>query len=79
LLVALRERKIAGAALDVFPEEPLPADNPLWKFPNVLLTPHISGNSPYYDQRAIALFADNLARYLAGTPLLNPVDPLRGY
>lgn len=79
LLVALRERKIAGAALDVFPEEPLPADSPLWKFPNVLVTPHISGNSPFYDQRAIALFADNLTRYLTGTPLLNPVDPLQGY
>ena len=79
LLLALRERKIAGAALDVFPEEPLPADSPLWKFPNVLLTPHISGNSPFYDQRAIVLFADNLARYLAGAPLLNTVDPLRGY
>src|SRR3990172_9572461 len=52
LLVALREHKIAGAALDVFPEEPLPADSPLWKFPNVLLSPPISGNSPFYDQKS---------------------------
>ena len=79
LLVALRERKIAGAALDVYPEEPLPAGSPLWKLPNVLLTPHISGNSLFYDQRAVALFADNLNRYLAGSPLLNLVDPLQGY
>jgi len=78
-LVAFRERKIAGAALDVYPEEPLPAGNPLWKLPNVLLTPHISGNSLFYDQRAVALFADNLNRYLAGSPLLNLVDPLQGY
>lgn len=79
LIQALREQKIAGAALDVFPEEPLPPNHALWKLPNVLLTPHISGFSLQYDQRAIELFAENLKRYLAGKPLYNPIDPKRGY
>ncbi len=79
LLAALREQKIAGAALDVFPEEPLPPDSPLWKLPNVLLTPHISGNTPYYDERAVELFSENLHRYLAGLPLYNIVSLARGY
>jgi phosphoglycerate dehydrogenase-like enzyme len=79
LVVALTERKIAGAALDVFPEEPLPADNPLWKLPNVIVTPHISGNTPFYNERAMELFAENLRRYLDGLPLLNVIDVERGY
>lgn len=79
LAAALREHRIAGAALDVFPEEPLPADHPLWKFSNVIITPHIAGISPHYDQRAIDLFAENLRRYLDGRPLLNLVDMSRGY
>jgi len=79
LTAALREHRIAGAALDVFPEEPLPADHPLWKFPNVIITPHIAGISPHYDQRAVNLFAENLRRYLDGRPLLNRVDLSRGY
>jgi phosphoglycerate dehydrogenase-like enzyme len=79
LVNALRERKIAGAALDVFPEEPLPADSPLWKLPNVIITPHISGNTRYYNERAIAMFAENLHRYLAGLPLYNRIEPQRGY
>jgi len=79
LITVLRERKIAGAALDVFPEEPLPDDSPLWKMNNVILTPHISGNSPWYDDRAIALFSENLRRYLAGQPLYNRFDPQLGY
>jgi phosphoglycerate dehydrogenase-like enzyme len=79
LVKALQEHKIAGAALDVFPEEPLPANSPLWGMPNVIVSPHISGNSPYYDERAAALFAENLARYVNGTALLNPYDPQRGY
>lgn len=79
LINALKEKKIAGAALDVFPEEPLPADDPLWKMPNVIVTPHISGISPHYDDRAVALFAQNLQRYLAGDQLLNLVDVGRGY
>jgi phosphoglycerate dehydrogenase-like enzyme len=74
LIAMLRERKIAGAALDVFPTEPLPADSPLWKLPNVLITPHIAGFSPHYDQRAVDLFAENLHRYLAGLPLYNRLN-----
>jgi phosphoglycerate dehydrogenase-like enzyme len=79
LIPQLRDRKLGGAALDVFPEEPLPADSPLWKLPNVILTPHISGNSPNYDWRAVNLFAENLHRYLAGLPLYNRINLERGY
>jgi len=79
LLRVLRDRKIAGAALDVFPEEPLPSNSPLWKLPNVIITPHISGNTPNYDERAVELFAANLQRYLIGEPLFNRIDPQRGY
>lgn len=79
LIAMLRERKIAGAALDVFPTEPLPADSPLWKLPNVLITPHIAGFSPRYDQRAVDLFAENLHRYLADLPLYNRLNPEEGY
>ena len=70
----LREHKIAGAALDVHPLEPLPADSPLWKLPNVILTPHIAGFSPHYDERAAELFAQNLHRYLEELPLFNRLD-----
>lgn len=79
LLRALREGWIAGAALDVFDQEPLPADHPLWDMENVILTPHISGGTEIYNQRATQIFADNLRRYLAGEPLENVVDPARGY
>ena len=79
LIAALKDRRIAGAALDVFPEEPLPADSPLWKQPNVIVSPHISGNTPFYDERAVALFVENLRRYLAGETLLNRFDPELGY
>jgi phosphoglycerate dehydrogenase-like enzyme len=79
LIAALKERRLAGAALDVFPEEPLPPDSPLWKMPNVIVTPHISGNTPFYDQRAVELFAANLRRYLSGEPLLNQVNLELGY
>jgi phosphoglycerate dehydrogenase-like enzyme len=79
LIPALKEKRIAGAALDVFPEEPLPADSPLWKLPNVILTPHISGSTAHYDERAAELFAENLHRYLTGLPLFNQIDVERGY
>ncbi|HZD57852.1 MAG TPA: D-2-hydroxyacid dehydrogenase [Anaerolineales bacterium] len=79
LIIALRERRIGGAALDVFPEEPLPSESPLWNFPNVIISPHISGNTPFYDERAVELFSENLHRYLAGMPLFNRIDPGRGY
>jgi phosphoglycerate dehydrogenase-like enzyme len=79
LIRALQEGTIAGAGLDVFEVEPLPADSLLWTLENALLSPHVAGFSPHYDERAVALFAQNLARYVAGEPLLNSVDRARGY
>ncbi len=79
MIKALQSGQLAGAALDVFPKEPLPADSPLWKLPNVILTPHVSGVSTSYDQRAVALFTENLYRYLADLPLFNLIDLERGY
>jgi phosphoglycerate dehydrogenase-like enzyme len=79
LISALQERRLAGAALDVFPEEPLPATNPLWRMPSVIVTPHISGISQFYNERAVALFAENLNRYLEGQPLYNLFDQNIGY
>ena len=76
---ALREEWIAGAALDVFEKEPLPEDSSLWGLENVIITPHMAGGSERYMERAVALFADNLRRYLAGEPLRNVVDLERGY
>ncbi len=79
LVVALGRRTIAGAALDVAADEPLPATSPLWSLPNVILTPHTSGATPHYFERALQLFVDNLDRFLAGRPLRNLVDPALGY
>ena len=79
LIRALREGWISGAGLDVFAEEPLPANSPLWGMENALISPHVAGFTPRYDERAVALFSQNLARYLAGQPLLNRVDLSRGY
>ena len=79
LIQALREGWIAGAGLDVTEEEPLPAESLLYSMPNVILTPHISGNSVHYDARLAALFADNLKRYRSGQQLQNRYEPSRGY
>ena len=79
LIRALNEGWIAGAALDVFDQEPLPSDHPFWEMENVILTPHISGGTEIYNQRAVEIFAANLRRYLDGAPLQNVVDPARGY
>jgi phosphoglycerate dehydrogenase-like enzyme len=76
---ALAEGWIGGAGLDVFEQEPLPADSPLWDMDNALLSPHVAGFTPRYDERATALFAANLARYLEGEPLLNSLDKKQGY
>lgn len=76
---AFEEKQIAGAALDVFEHVPLPSDSPLWHLPNVFISPHISGLTPKYDERAAELFADNLRRYLTGEPLLNVLDKTLGY
>jgi len=79
LVAALRAERIAGAALDVFAEEPLPPSSPLWEMPNVLVTPHIATNVPEYLARAVAQFAENVRRFLAGAPLVSRVDVGRGY
>lgn len=79
LVRALSEGWIAGAALDVFEREPLPGDSPLWRMDNVILSPHVAGFTPYYDERATTLFAENLRRYLNGEPLLNQVQRGREY
>jgi len=76
---ALRERRIAGAAVDVFAQEPPPAGHPLYGLDNVILSPHVSGFLPSYDEKCSVLFAENLRRHLAGEPLLNLVDRSRGY
>lgn len=79
LIAALRSGKLAGAGLDVFEEEPLTANSPLWEMDNVLLTPHASGATPQYNERAFAIFLDNLQRYQAGADLRNVVDKSKGY
>jgi len=79
LVDALQDGQLGGAALDVTDPEPLPPDSPLWDIPNVIITPHISGMSPHYTERAVNLFAENLRRYVANEPLLNVVDRERGY
>ena len=75
LIDALRDRRIAGAVLDVFATEPLPADSPLWTLPNVVVTPHAAALSARENERIAELFADNLRRYLDGRPLRNIVEP----
>lgn len=75
LIAALREGRIAGAALDVFDQEPLPPDHPLWDLPNVVITPHQAPSSPLHLVRGTELFIENLRRYTRGEPLLNIVDP----
>lgn len=79
LLTALQEKKLAGAALDVFAEEPLQPTSALWRLPNVILSPHIAGISPHYLERAAAVFTENLRRYINGTALLNLYHPELGY
>jgi phosphoglycerate dehydrogenase-like enzyme len=74
LVAALRAGEIAGAGLDVFEVEPLPADHPLWTTPGVLLTPHTAGYGPYLDERRFEVLRDNCRRFLAGQPLRNVVD-----
>lgn len=79
LVRALKDGTIAGAGLDVFEQEPLPPESELWGMENVVLSPHISGGTEIYNQRATGIFCDNLRRYLAGEPLLNLADASRGY
>jgi phosphoglycerate dehydrogenase-like enzyme len=78
LVAALGDGRVAGAGLDVTDPEPLPADHPLWRMPNVIITPHIAwyGNNR---ERQLALARENIRRFIAGDPLLNVVDPAKGY
>ncbi len=71
---ALRSGRIAGAGLDVYEEEPLPADHPLWDAPNTILTPHSAGFGPYLDERRYQIVVDNARRFASGQPLRNVVD-----
>ncbi|HEV2123483.1 MAG TPA: D-2-hydroxyacid dehydrogenase [Chloroflexota bacterium] len=79
LLAALRERRIAGAFLDVFDQEPLPPESPFWELENAIITSHTSGYSVHYFERSIAIFCENLRRFRAGQPLRNVVDKHLGY
>jgi phosphoglycerate dehydrogenase-like enzyme len=74
LVAALRAGDLAGAGLDVFEQEPLPADHPLWTMPGVLITPHTAGFGPYLDERRFEILLDNCRRFTAGQPLRNVVD-----
>lgn len=79
LVRALTEGWIAGAGLDVFAREPLPPESKLWDLPNAYITPHVAGNLLGSEPRLVALFCENLRRYMAGEPLKNLVDKELGY
>ena len=79
LVRALRERRIRGAALDVFHREPLPGGDPLYSLENVLLSPHSADHTAVWLDGAMDLFLENLRRHRAGETLVNPVDAVRGY
>jgi phosphoglycerate dehydrogenase-like enzyme len=79
LVDALKSGRIAGAGLDVTDPEPLPADHPLWKFPNVIITPHVSADSDVDLQVRFAILRENLRRYVAGDKVLSVVDVAKGY
>jgi len=75
----LEQGTLAGAVLDVFQPEPLPADSPLWDTPNLVITPHVSCDDPRYIDRLLDTWFENFGRFLEGKPLKNRVDPRRGY
>ncbi|WP_083650099.1 D-2-hydroxyacid dehydrogenase [Amycolatopsis sp. CB00013] len=79
LIGALRDGSLAGAALDVFDTEPLPAESPLWTMENVLISPHMSGDFVGWRNTLVEVFADNFRRWRAGEPLRNVVDKQLGY
>jgi len=79
LFAAVGDRRIAGAALDVFTTEPLPAESPAWGLDNLIISPHMSGDSDASQGRSLELFADNAIRFAASEPLLNVVDLTAGY
>jgi phosphoglycerate dehydrogenase-like enzyme len=79
LIRALREGEIAGAALDVFETEPLPAESPLWSMPQVLVSPHMCGDFEGWEEAVVDVFVDNCARFARGEPLRNQVDKAAGF
>lgn len=79
LVDALRSGQLGGAALDVFAQEPLPPESPLWDMPNVLVSPHSASTADSENAKLTDLFCENLRRYLEGRPLLNVFDHVRGY
>jgi phosphoglycerate dehydrogenase-like enzyme len=79
LTAALEHHEIAGAALDVFETEPLPGNHPLWKMTNVIITPHIAGNSPRIAERHLAVLVDNIGHFTRGEPLRNVVNKERWF
>jgi len=79
LVEALRAGRLAGAALDVHDEEPLPADSPLWAVPNLFVSPHMAGDANGWEDRVVDGFLDNFRRHRAREPLATPIDPTRGY
>lgn len=79
LIAALQENRLRGAAMDVFATEPLPKEDPIWGAPNLLISPHCSAVYDGWERASVAMFADNIARFLADEPLQNIVDPARGY
>ena len=79
LIAALNGGKLAGAGLDVVDPEPLPSDSPLWRLPNLIITPHVSADTPLAEEQRTALLRENLRRYVAGEPMLSVVDIERGY
>lgn len=79
MIEALQSQSIAGAALDVFAEEPLPPANPLWSLPNVIISPHVAGNTPDYNDRCSKVFIENLRRYVERKPMLNALNRSEGY
>jgi phosphoglycerate dehydrogenase-like enzyme len=79
LVAALNSGKLAGAGLDVFDPEPLPSDSPLWHVPNLIITPHVSADTPLAEEQRTAVLRENLRRYVAGEPMLSVVDVERGY
>jgi phosphoglycerate dehydrogenase-like enzyme len=79
MLEALRSGQLGGAALDVFETEPLPAESPLWRMSNVIVSPHCADSTPQSPERSLEIFLDNLSRFERGQPLLNVVDREQGY
>ncbi len=79
LIAALRSGQLGGAGLDVVDPEPLPADSPLWRLPNVIITPHISADTAVSAEQRNLVLVENLRRYAAGEPMLSVVDIERGY